>query len=94
MLRTRRRRRLPGALASAGLRRLPRAGDGGRRARSVPLARVRVNVYRPAAASYYGPGLYGGALACGGTLTPGKLGVANKTLPCGTRVTLRYHRKP
>jgi len=53
--------------------------------------RARVNVYRPAAASYYGPGLYGGNLACGGTLTPSKLGVANKTLPCGSKVTLRYH---
>jgi rare lipoprotein A len=50
-----------------------------------------VNAYRPAEASYYGPGLYGGGLACGGTLTPSKLGVANKTLPCGARVTLRYH---
>ena len=54
---------------------------------------LRVNVYRPAAASYYGPGLYGGGLACGGTLTPGKLGVANRSLPCGTKVTLRYHGK-
>ena len=44
-----------------------------------------------AAASYYGPGLYGDGLACGGTLQPGTLGVANKTLPCGTMVTLRYH---
>jgi len=51
----------------------------------------RVHVYRPAMASFYGPGLYGGPLACGGTLTPSKLGVANKRLPCGTRVTLRYH---
>lgn len=50
----------------------------------------RVDAYRAAMASYYGPGLYGSALACGGTLTPSKLGVANKTLPCGTRVTLRY----
>jgi rare lipoprotein A len=51
---------------------------------------IRINVYRLAAASYYGPGLYGGALACGGTLTASKLGVAHKTLPCGARVTLRY----
>jgi hypothetical protein len=47
-------------------------------------------IYRRALASWYGPGLYGGHLACGGRLTPGTLGVANKTLPCGTKVTLRY----
>lgn len=46
--------------------------------------------YREAAASYYGPGLYGGGLACGGTLEPGTLGVASKTLPCGAKVKLLY----
>jgi rare lipoprotein A (peptidoglycan hydrolase) len=49
----------------------------------------RLNVYRRAAVSWYGPGLYGNKLSCGGTLTPGTLGVANKTLPCGSHVTLR-----
>jgi hypothetical protein len=53
----------------------------------------RLNVYRRAAVSWYGPGLYGNNLSCGGRLTPGTLGVAHKTLPCGTRVTLRHgHR--
>lgn len=47
-------------------------------------------VYRRAFVSWYGPGLYGGHLACGGTLSPGTLGVANKSLPCGTKVTLHY----
>jgi hypothetical protein len=37
----------------------------------------RVSVFRPAVASYYGPGLYGGALACGGTLSPSTMGVAH-----------------
>jgi rare lipoprotein A (peptidoglycan hydrolase) len=47
--------------------------------------------YRLAGASYYGPGLYGNGVACGGTLLPGTMGVAHKTLPCGTKVKLRYH---
>jgi rare lipoprotein A len=53
----------------------------------------RVNAYRAVQASYYGPGLYGNGVACGGVLTPGKLGVANKTLPCGTKVTLHHGSK-
>jgi hypothetical protein len=50
----------------------------------------RINVFRPALASYYGPGFYGNRTACGKTLTADMLGVANKTLPCGSRVTLRH----
>jgi hypothetical protein len=51
----------------------------------------RLTTYRLAGASWYGPGLWGNGVACGGTLMPGTLGVANKTLPCGTKVKLRYH---
>lgn len=40
--------------------------------------------FRFALASNYGPGLYGNTLGCGGTLTAGTLGVAHKTMPCGT----------
>ena len=50
----------------------------------------RVNVYRRAAASWYGPGLYGNRLGCGGTLTAGRIGVAHRTLPCGSKLTLRH----
>ena len=50
----------------------------------------RLNVYRRALASWYGPGLFGNKLGCGGTLQAGSLGVANKSLPCGTKVTLRH----
>jgi rare lipoprotein A (peptidoglycan hydrolase) len=49
----------------------------------------RAFVFRKSYASYYGPGLYGGGLACGGTLSPGTIGVAHKTLPCGTKVTFK-----
>lgn len=41
-----------------------------------------------ALASWYGPGLYGNHLACGGTMNPGTWGVANRTLPCGTKITV------
>ena len=50
----------------------------------------RVTAYRPAAASWYGPGLYGNPLACGGTLTPSTMGVAHRTMPCGTKLRLRH----
>jgi rare lipoprotein A (peptidoglycan hydrolase) len=45
---------------------------------------------RPTHASYFGPGLFGGPLACGGTLQPGTRGVAHKSLPCGAKVVLRF----
>jgi hypothetical protein len=50
----------------------------------------RLNVYRVALASWYGPGFYGQQTGCGGRLGYSQLGVAHKTLPCGTRVTLRH----
>jgi peptidoglycan lytic transglycosylase len=61
------------------------AGD----ARDLPVHRSvgSLSSYRLAVASWYGGG---GGLACGGSLTSSTMGVANKTLPCGTRVTLRY----
>lgn len=49
----------------------------------------RVHGFRRAVASYFGPGLYGSALACGGRLSTSTNGVAHKSLPCGTRLTLR-----
>jgi hypothetical protein len=47
----------------------------------------RLNVYRLAEASWYPAG---GELACGGSLTSSTMGVANRTLPCGTIVGLRF----
>ena len=39
--------------------------------------------------SWYGPGFYGKRTACGYAMTEGLIGVAHRTLPCGTRVTFR-----
>jgi rare lipoprotein A (peptidoglycan hydrolase) len=63
------------------------AGDGATK----PARRSagRLNVFRPALASWYGPGLYGNKLGCGGTLSAGTIGVAHKSLPCGTNIVLR-----
>jgi rare lipoprotein A len=65
--------------------RLRFAGDGEDRGSHRRLGSL--NSFRLADASWYGGG---GSMACGGWLTSSTLGVANKTLPCGTRVTLRY----
>ena len=46
-----------------------------------------LNVFRAVNASWYGGG---GGLACGGELTSSTMGVANRTLPCGTLVDIRY----
>lgn len=40
--------------------------------------------------SWYGPRFYGNGTACGQTLTKTLVGVAHRTLPCGTLVTFRY----
>jgi hypothetical protein len=40
--------------------------------------------------SWYGPGFYGNRTACGQTYTTTIVGVAHKTLPCGTMVQFRY----
>ncbi len=54
-----------------------RAGSGGARSRSNLRSRV---------VTWYGPGMYGRRTACGDKLTSRLLGVAHRTLPCGTRV--------
>jgi len=54
-------------------------------------SQARAADYKPVKATWYGPGLYGNHLACGGRLTHRTLGVAHKRLPCGTKVALQYH---
>ena len=65
------------------------AGGGGLRATGERIGRL--NVYRRALVSWYGPGFYGNRLGCGGRLGFSQLGVAHKSLPCGSKVTLRHH---
>ena len=39
--------------------------------------------------SWYGPGFYGKRTACGHAMTESLIGVAHRTLPCGTRISFR-----
>ena len=68
----------PGRASRPGIYRLRAFAARNRKAIGGSSARRRITVYRYAAASWYGPGLYGNTMACGGTLTPATLGVANK----------------
>jgi hypothetical protein len=76
----------PQAIGRRSVRAFVRGETG--QAPAVRQLKGGVTVYRARFASWYGPGLYGNTLACGGRLSPGTVGVAHKTLPCGTKVTL------
>jgi rare lipoprotein A len=47
--------------------------------------------FKSAGASWYGPGLYGAKTACGQTLRATTIGVAHRSLPCGTMVKFVYN---
>jgi rare lipoprotein A len=53
-------------------------------------APTTMTVHPSGMATWFGPGFYGRKTACGQTLTPGVVGVANRTLPCGTLVKVTY----
>lgn len=58
------------------------------RATSEPPS-VKVAVLGRVKATWYGPGLWGNTTSCGVTLQPDVVGVAHRTLPCGTQVEIR-----
>lgn len=60
------------------------AGTGGVASAPAP------SVHTVALATWFGPGFYGQTTACGQRLTPAVIGVANRTLPCGTLVKFSY----
>ena len=67
---------------------LLRASLAGRPSPSDPVAAIEV--YRSVVATWFGPGSYGSRTACGQILTPQLIGVAHRTLPCGTMVDITY----
>lgn len=51
---------------------------------------VAITLFTSAKATWYGPGFYGRRTACGTTMSKTLVGVAHKSLPCGTKVTFLY----
>ncbi|MGI8430277.1 MAG: septal ring lytic transglycosylase RlpA family protein [Solirubrobacteraceae bacterium] len=72
----------------AVIERRRRAASASPRPRTSPS--LSVTVYRSAIATQYGPGFYGQTTACGQVLRRNTIGVANRTLPCGTPVAIYY----
>lgn len=67
------------------LRARPKAAQPSSKAVVVAKPRWRLD----ANVSWYGPGFYGKRTACGLALTRTLIGVAHRSLPCGTKVTFR-----
>src|ERR1700689_1223346 len=64
------------------------SADAGGAAADAPP--VKGKVHPTGIATWFGPGFYGKQTACGQTLTPSVIGVANRTLPCGTLIEVTY----
>jgi rare lipoprotein A len=73
------------------LRAIPYTGSAASAAAASQALTAPVTVYGGGIATYYGPGDYGNKTACGTTLTPTTIGVAHRTLPCGTRIQVYYY---
>lgn len=50
-----------------------------------------LTIYGKDRATWYGPGFYGRSTACGQKMSKTILGVAHRTLPCGTKVSILYN---
>ncbi|WP_354698351.1 lipoprotein precursor [Paraconexibacter sp. AEG42_29] len=74
------------------MRAIPRPATGTTvSAAALPATGVTpVTVYRARTATWYGPGFFGKRTACGQILRKSTLGVAHRTLPCGTQVAFYY----
>jgi peptidoglycan lytic transglycosylase len=67
-----------------------RALIGGTARAAAASPELTLTVFRGALATWYGPGFYGNKTACGLELTETLVGVAHRTLPCGTIVAVHY----
>src|ERR1039457_6887111 len=85
---------LLGVLACAGAFAMGALADtGGVAVSSAPAGNApspTPTIHKTGIATWFGPGFYGKKTACGQVMTPAIVGVANRTLPCGTLVKVSY----
>ena len=81
----------PGSDGRHQLRAVPATASSASARAEAASAVKRVTVYRSVTSTWYGPGFYGRRTACGQRLTKSTIGVAHRSLPCGTKVALRVN---
>jgi rare lipoprotein A len=80
----------PNRIGRFTLRALPVTDTTASAAAADVLPTAPTTVYRAAIATQYGRGSYGTRTACGVILRPSTIGVAHRTLPCGTMIEFYY----
>jgi rare lipoprotein A (peptidoglycan hydrolase) len=80
---------VPAALAASGTG--GASAPTGRQAVSRTHATKSTATHGTQIATWFGPGFYGQKTACGQTMTPVIVGVASRTLPCGTLVLVNFN---
>jgi rare lipoprotein A (peptidoglycan hydrolase) len=75
----------PAQAATGGASSLAFGGGAGASGKDIAFSPMKT-----AGATWYGPGFYGNRTACGQVLRPGTIGVAHRSLPCGTTVKFAY----
>jgi rare lipoprotein A (peptidoglycan hydrolase) len=78
--------------ASASAAASPSPGQTSAGGASAPSGTPASTGAKAQVATWFGPGFYGQQTACGQTMTPVIVGVASRTLPCGTLVLVNYKR--
>ena len=79
-----------GSVSTSGGGGLSGGGSASTASGALATAPVTIPIFRNAKATIYGPGFWGHRTACGQRLTRATLGVASRTLKCGTRVAVFY----
>jgi rare lipoprotein A len=80
----------PGAATSTGAAGIAGSGSAAAATTELSTSPLTIPIFRSTLATLYGPGFWGRHTACGERLTRATLGVASRTLKCGTRVAVLY----